>query len=397
MISWTKLLFAKESFGDTLRYSPSRKHLKPVVVWNITPYCNLKCCHCYLDSSEPPPQTTQPGDARARKLIRDLSEFGVPVILFSGGEPLLRKDIFELGEFARKCNIRPVLSTNGTLITPSVAGRIKDSGFAYVGISIDGNESTHDRIRGAKGSFSASIEGIRNCQDAGIKAGLRFTLMRENFRDLTSVFELVEKEGIKRLCIYHLVYSGRARRREDDLSLSEKREALELIFENAVGLDEKNRDVEILTVGNHADGVWLYLKLRRTDPRRAEGVLRLLEMNGGNASGKSIAAIDHLGNVFPDQFWQTHCLGNAYETSFAGIWQGETGPFLSTLRNRRQFIKGRCGECGFFSLCNGNMRARAEAVFGDPWAEDPACYLTDKEIHGTDETYSAVNRTGTDA
>lgn len=395
MISWMRLLFEKEYFGDRLRYARPNDSLKrPVVVWNITSSCNLNCHHCYSDAGN----TTlsfKLTEREAKRIILDLSQFKIPVLLFSGGEPLLRSDIFRLGKFTMKCGVRPVLSTNGTLITPSVAKRIKAAEFEYVGISIDGREQTHDRMRRKKGAFVLAVKGIRNCQKAGVKTGLRFTLMKENFKDLGFIFDFVKKENIKRLCIYHLVYSGRAKRKQgDDLLPREKREVLELIWKKAHEFERSGIDMEILTVDNHADGVWLYQKVRATDSQRAEEIFKLLKRNGGSGSGRTIAAIDHLGNVFADQFWRTHAIGNVNKNKFSEIWLNENDRFLNELRNRKKFIKGRCQRCNYFCLCNGNMRVRAEAVFGDRWAQDPACYLSDKEIYADAKTYSSADCVG---
>jgi radical SAM protein with 4Fe4S-binding SPASM domain len=380
MISWTRLLFNnnKKSWGDRLRYK-NLSH-QPVIVWNITASCNLNCFHCYLDSIRESPRRGQSlNETHAKKIILDLAQFKVPVILFSGGEPLLRKDIFSLADFAHKCGIRPALSTNGILITPGVARKIKKAKFKYVGISIDGLPKTHDKLRQEKGSFRHALSGIRNCQSYGIKTGVRFTLLKDNFDDLEFIFHFVKKENIERLCIYHLVYSGRARK-EDDLSFKEKRNALELILKYANDFYKRMMNIEILTVDNHADGVWIYEKLKETKSKITQRALKLLKINKGNRSGISLACIDYKGDVFPDQFTRNYPIGNVLQRRFQDVWLDESHPFLYKLRNRKYYIKGRCKNCRFFGLCNGNMRCRAEQVFGDIWQEDPACYLSDEEI-----------------
>lgn len=381
MISWTRLLFDKKTWADKIRYK--NLNLGPVIVWNITPSCNLNCEHCYLDSSRDSPLRGQSlSETQAKSIILDLAKFRVPVILFSGGEPLLRKDIFNLAEFAHRCGIRPVLSTNGTLITPSIARKIKKARFKYVGISIDGSPETHDKIRGERGSFRKTLLGIKNCQSLGIKTGVRFTLMKNNFGDLEFIFDFAQRQNLNRLCIYHLVYSGRARL-EDDLPFEDKRKALELILRYADDFYKRLINIEILTVDNHADGVWIYKKLKETRPRTVKRVLKLLKINKGSRSGISLACIDDKGDCFPDQFTRNYPIGNVLQRRFPEIWLDESHPLLYKLRNLRDYIKGRCRDCRFFSLCNGNMRARAERVFGDIWQEDPACYLSDEEIIGS--------------
>ncbi|MEW6243773.1 MAG: putative heme d1 biosynthesis radical SAM protein NirJ1 [Bacillota bacterium] len=388
MISLTKLLCDKDYFGDTLRYSShARGQLHgttaghgPVVVWNVTRTCNLRCIHCYANSDD-----ARPGGeldtAEAKRFIEQLAEFSVPVILFSGGEPLMRHDFMELLTHARKMGIRCTISTNGTKITRSVANALKEADVSYVGISLDGIGDKNDRFRGRKGAFDMALQGIRNCLEAGQRVGLRFTLNRHNYEELGDILDLVEAEGIPRVCFYHLVYSGRGSSMVDqDISHAETRKALDLIIERTVDFHKRGLDKEVLTVDNHADGVYVYLKLLKQDPERAKEVLSLLERNGGNRSGIAIGAVDWYGNVHPDQFTQNHTFGNVRERKFGDIWTDMSHPVLAGLKDRKALLRGRCASCRWLSVCNGNFRARAEAVTGDFWESDPACYLTDEEI-----------------
>jgi len=314
-------------------------------------------------------------------LIKDLADFGAPVLLFSGGEPLMRDDIFELGQFAAEQGIRPVLSTNGTLITERTAERIKTAGFGYVGISIDGIGERNDVFRGQKGAFAAALRGFDNCIAVGQKTGLRFTLTRHNYQDLDEVFDLIEERGINRACFYHLVYTGRGRDiRSEDLSHQETRKAVDLIIDRAADFHHRGFSKEILTVDNHCDGAYLYLRMVREGSDRADEALRLLRLNGGNKSGIGIAAIDSQGNVHADQFWGHYSFGNIRARKFGEIWTDNSDPLMAGLKNRKALLKGRCRECRWLDICNGNFRVRAEAVYGDTWAPDPSCYLTDKEI-----------------
>ena len=325
-----------------------------------------------------------------KRLICDLAEFGVPVLLFSGGEPLLREDIFELASFAREQGIRPVLSTNGTLITKGVAKEICNVGFAEVGISLDGIGATNDRFRGKEGAYQAALEGIQNCVALGIRVSLRLTITAFNYREIPAIFDLVEREGIARVCFYHLVYVGRASNLYNgDLNHSGTRSLVDLVCERTLDLYRRGKPKEVLTVANHADGVYIYLRLKEQDPERAARVLSLLRRNGGNNSGIRIGAIDDLGNVHPDQFWWHYSLGNVRQRKFGDIWTDSSDPLLRGLRERKKLLKGRCPHCQYLDLCNGNMRVRAEAVFGDVWAEDPACYLTDPEIELGSESKDA--------
>ncbi|MBC8230076.1 radical SAM protein [bacterium] len=390
MIGCTKLLCGTATVSDALKYSrdtsktPARMlqfstSMRPLVVWNITNRCNLKCRHCYL-SAEDKKYTGELTAEEAKEFITDLSEMKVPVLLFSGGEPLLRRDIFELGKFAVDLKLRVVLSTNGTLITPEVALKIKDSGFQYVGVSIDGMPKTHDDFRAMDGAFKAAMDGMRNCMEIGVKTGVRFTINKFNKDELSKIIDLVEKEGIPRFCMYHLVYSGRGLGlMSTDTSLREKREIIEFLVEKTLELHKKGVEVELLTVDNHADGVYIYNYLKKTDPERADEVMQLLQMHGGCSAGTKFANVDPLGNVHPCQFWQHETLGNVKERKFSEIWNDERNELLIQLRQKSDLIKGRCGGCDFKSVCGG-CRIRAQSASNDLWAEDPACYLTDEEI-----------------
>ena len=391
MIGVTKLLCGKVTPSDALRYgrrsdrSPSHllqftRDKKPIVVWNSTKACNLRCIHCYYTANaRPDPNELTAEEARA--MIDDLAAFGVPVLLFSGGEPLLRADLFELGAYAVERGLRTVISTNGTLIDRRAAERIKEAGFSYVGISLDGIGDTNDRFRGMRGAYAAALAGIQACTEAGVKTGLRLTLNRHNYEDLNAIFDLLEEERIRRACFYHLVYAGRgARIQDDDLSLEESRRAVDLIFDRTEDFARRGVDVEILTVDNHADGPYLLRRVQREQPDRADQVLQLLRWNGGNSTGIGIGAVDHLGNVHADQFWQHHSFGNVRQRPFSQIWTDTTDPLMAGLKDRKPLLHGRCAICRYLDICNGNFRVRAEAVHDDVWAPDPACYLTDEEI-----------------
>ncbi|AOY74878.1 putative heme d1 biosynthesis radical SAM protein NirJ1 [Clostridium formicaceticum] len=390
MISITKFLIGTDNFGDSLRYRHGARATTngtnvghgPVVAWNMTRSCNLKCAHCYMDS-DCKKYEGELTHEEGMNFIDDLGKFKVPVLLFSGGEPLIREDFFELAEHAVKRNIRSTISTNGTLITRKVAERLKSIGVGYVGISLDGLRETNDRFRGEKGAFDSAVRGIENCVAVGQRVGLRFTINRHNYRELQDIFKLIEELKIDRACFYHLVYCGRGNQMmQEDLSHEESRRALDLIMEKTLDFHRRGLNKEILTVDNHADGIYLYMKLREKNPERAEEVYRLMKMNGGNRSGIAFANVDSLGNVHPDQFTQKHTLGNIREKSFGEIWGNTAHPILAGLKDRKPLLKGRCSRCKWLDVCNGNFRARAEAVTGDFWEADPACYLTEEEITG---------------
>jgi 12,18-didecarboxysiroheme deacetylase len=377
--------------GDVLRYRRHSQELpshllqfsadkKPVMVWNVTRRCNLKCVHCYAqaDASAAPNELTQ---AEGLALLDDLKTFGVPVVLFSGGEPLMRPDLFELVSHTVAAGMRAVISTNGTLITQELALRLKDLGLSYVGISLDGIEPTHDRFRGKKGSFAAAMAGVRRCQEVGLKVGLRFTLNRANFQEVPAIFDLVEAYNIPRICFYHLVHTGRGSELLDQaLSHAETRDTVDLICERTQRLFEGGQPVEVLTVDNHADGPYIYLKLLKENPQRAAEVLELLQMNEGNNSGRGIGCVSWDGQVHADQFWRHLSFGNVRERPFSVIWTDLSNPLLAQLKDKKRYVTGRCADCRWLGVCGGNFRVRAEALTGNLWAPDPACYLTDAEI-----------------
>jgi 12,18-didecarboxysiroheme deacetylase len=394
MIGISKLYCGTIEPSDPLRYGrhsgklPSHllqfsEDKKPVVVWNVGQRCNLKCVHCYSHSHNRE-YLGELSTAEGRALIEDLARFGSPVILFSGGEPLLRKDLLEMGRVATDRGMRAVISTNGTLITPSVAGDLKRIGLSYVGVSLDGMEETNDRFRGVAGAFEAALSGIRNCQAAGIKVGLRFTINRRNAADIGPIFDLIEKENIPRICFYHLVYAGRGSAlMREDLDRPETRRVVDLIIDRTADLHRRGKPVEVLTVDNHADGPYLYLRMRGEGAPRAGEVLDLLRMNGGNSSGLGIGCVSWDGRVHADQFWRHYSFGNVRERLFSRIWEDLSDPLMARLKAKKKHVTGRCASCRWLEVCAGNFRVRAEAATGDLWAPDPACYLTDEEIgHG---------------
>ncbi len=388
MIGCTKLLCQRVTVSETLHHERGGStpphllqftaDLRPIVVWNITRRCNLACKHCYLDAQ--PEAGSELTTSEARTFIADLGKMNVPVLLLSGGEPLARGDIFELARCAAESNIRPVLSTNGTLITPSVAGELRRSGIRYVGVSLDGIGPTHDDFRGESGSFDRAVQGLKNAQAEGLQTGVRFTVNADNYQDLGPLLDHVCALGVPRFCMYHLVYAGRAAHGSDiDLSHEQRREVFELIIDRVIQYDRQGIELEILTVDNHADGVVLYQYVQEHQPERAEEVYKLLRMAGGCSAGVKIANVDPEGNVHPCQFWTDANLGNVTVRPFSEIWLDGTNPLLAALRDKQSYLTGRCSDCDYNDICSG-CRIRARAVTGDLWAEDPACYLTDAEI-----------------
>jgi radical SAM protein with 4Fe4S-binding SPASM domain len=359
----------------------SARERRPIVVWNLTRTCNLKCVHCYTDS-EARKYADEVTTAEAKTVLDDLAEFNVPAVLFSGGEPLVRPDLFELAAHARSRELHVVLSTNGTLIDRATAQELKDLQFAYVGISLDSAiPAVHDEFRGMKGAFDRTMRGFRHCVEVGQKVGLRLTLTRHTAQNLEKLFDLIEREGIDRACFYHLCPAGRGK---DLLALTPAmaRQAVDTIVTRTNDLIQRGKRVEILTVDNHCDGVYLYLRMLREKHPRAQQVMEMIRWNGGGrySSGVGIANIDFYGNVHADQFSMFRTFGNIKKQKFSEIWQDTSDPIMAGLKDRIGLLQGRCGACRFKEVCCGGLRARAEISTGEPWASDPGCYLTDEEI-----------------
>lgn len=359
---------------------PRRAPPGPVVIWNLVRRCNLACKHCYSISAD----HDFPGELGTDEIfgvMDDLKRFGVPVLILSGGEPLLRPDIFEISARAKAMGFYVGLSSNGTLIERNNIERIADIGYDYVGISLDGIGATHDRFRRKDGAFDASLRGIRLCRDVGIKVGVRFTMTKDNWRELPALLALLDEEQIDKFYLSHLNYAGRGNKNRGDDALREMtRVAMDQIFEACWNDLERGVEREYVTGNNDADGVYLLFWARKHFPHLEAHLRAKLAQWGGNASGVNVANIDNLGNVHPDTFWWHYSLGNVRERPFSEIWPDTSDPIMAGLKARPRTIGGRCGACRYFDICGGNTRVRALQLTGDPWAEDPACYLTDTEI-----------------
>ena len=358
------------------------KHLPPgpVVIWNLIRRCNLTCKHCYSISADKD-FTGELSTAEICEVMDDLRAFGVPVLILSGGEPLLRSDIFEVARRAKAMGFYVGLSTNGTLIDEHNIEDIAATGFDYVGISLDGMRATHDTFRRKEGAFNASLRGLRLCRDAGIKVGVRFTLTQDNAHDLPALLHLVDDEGINKFYLSHLNYAGRGNKnRGQDAFFETTRKAMDLLFDTCWNHLQRGEEKEFVTGNNDADGVYLLHWLRRRDPGREAHLRAKLAQWGGNSSGVNVANIDNLGNVHPDTMWWHHNLGNVRDRKFSDIWRDTSDPLMAGLKASPRQIKGRCSECHYFDVCAGNTRVRAQQLTGDPWQEDPACYLSDAEI-----------------
>ncbi|TKX78852.1 radical SAM/SPASM domain-containing protein [Halorubrum sp. SD626R] len=401
MISVSKLLCGLDAESDGLRYDAADdsskpqitadKQRRPVVVWNTTKRCNLYCEHCYA-AADCEGASNELSTAEGKALIDDLAEFGAPVLLFSGGEPLVREDLPELVAHAADRGIRPVLSTNGTLLTRERARELKRAGLQYAGVSVDGLPERNDRIRGEDGAFDAAVRGIEACLDVGLKTGLRYTITEHNVADLAGVVDLLVDVGVDRFCFYHLDYGGRGADISDvDLSPDATRRAVSDLCDLTREYHDAGEEIETLLVGNYADAGYLVEYAdRELGTDRARLIYRYLERNGGDPTGERVADVDPVGNVHLTQFWQGYSLGNVRDRSFGAIWSDESNPLLSALREREEHLSGRCADCAYQSICRGGSRLRALAAHDDPFAPDPKCYLTEREREGA----AAASRLG---
>lgn len=389
MVGISRLYFGFAAPGDRLRYASHGVHRRPVVVWNVTRSCNLACRHCYASALFTGTAPEKPGEklgtapekgelshGEALRLIDSLSEYSVPVVLFSGGEPFMRKDVLELVAYAKKKGIRVTFSTNGTLIDDGVADRIAEIGVGYIGVSIDGGEEVHDSFRGFKGAYKASIGAIRRLIARGVKTGLRVTLTKSNIDAIPGIFELMIDERIPRVCFYHLVPSGRGALIADEgLSREETRAALEGILAGTKRAFERGQPLEVLTVDNPSDGPWLVEKMRSEGNPRAAEAESLLLRNGGSSSGAGIACISWDGTVYPDQFSRNHPVGSVRERPFAEIWDSPPEGSVLWKYRTRSLLPEKCLTCKWLKMCGGSFRARAEAATGSLCGEDPSCVI----------------------
>ncbi len=362
----------------------------PVVIWNLVRRCNLNCKHCYALSTD----VDFPGELSTEqvfKVMDDLKAFKVPVLILSGGEPLLRPDIFEISRRAKAMGFYVGLSSNGTLIDAAMSRRIAEIGYDYVGISLDGIGAVHDAFRRREGAFDASMSGIRLCHDKGVKVGVRFTMTEANVGSLPGLLDLVDREQIDKFYLSHLVYAGRGNRyRDEDAHRSTTRRAMDMVYERCWEYVARGEKKEFVTGNNDADGVYFLMWVRENFPDRERHIRAKLEAWGGNASGVNVANIDNLGAVHPDTMWWHHDLGNVKDRTFSEIWTDLSDPIMAGLKANPRRIKGRCGQCRYFAICGGNTRVRAQRMTGDAWAADPACYLDDDEIGFMEDRHVAA-------
>ena len=378
---------------ETGRYPhvQDRKAKGPVVIWNLIRRCNLTCKHCYALSAD----HDYAGELSLPEVFAvmdDLKAFGVPALILSGGEPLLRKDIFEISARARSMGFYTGLSTNGTLIDAPLAQRIADAGFDYVGISLDGLQPTHDKFRRLEGAFDRSLAAIGHLDRVGVKVGLRYTMTAMNAHDLPALLDLMQQVGAHKFYFSHLNYAGRGNiHRDKDAHHQATRAAMDLLFERAWAAAQAGSMDDYVSGNNDADGPYLLQWVRQHLPQWESALQARLVAWGGNASGQHIANIDNLGHVHPDTMWWHHDLGCVRDRPFSAIWNDLSDPLMAGLKQRPRPVQGRCGACQHLAICNGNTRVRAQQLTGNFWAEDPGCYLSDAEVGAASTALAAAD------
>jgi heme d1 biosynthesis radical SAM protein NirJ len=325
-----------------------------------------------------------PGELNTSEIFSvmdDLKAFKVPVLILSGGEPLLRPDIFEISARAKEMGFYVGLSSNGALINEENIKQIAAIGYNYLGVSLDGIGAVNDAFRGKEGAFDDALNGIRLALKESIKVGMRFTATMDNIHQLPEMLELMQRENIDKFYLSHLSYAGRGNKnRQDDAQHATTRTMMDQMFDVAYADALNGGGKEFVTGNNDADGVYLLLWVKERFPERYDHIRAKLVQWGGNSTGVNIANIDNVGDVHPDTMWWHYKIGNVKDRNFGEIWSDTSEPVMAGLKQKPRAISGRCGACQYFDICGGNTRVRAMQLTGDPWAEDPACYLSDAEI-----------------
>jgi len=350
--------------------------LRPIVFWNITYKCNLKCIHCYISAGQYDDRyelTTE----EARRVAEETVKIGIPLVILSGGEPLVREDFWEIVEpMANKQRPKLSLSTNGTLITRDIAHKLASYGFVYVGISIDSIvPARHDYFRGVKGAFEAAVRGIKNSLEAGIDVGIRTTITKFNVDEVPAILKWAHDNGIRRVSLYILDTVGRGAFIKDLLPSHDQLKKLAHVL-----IDEARKyadDMEILVVRAQFMGFYIASLLAKNREEFLQ-YIKMLDAQG-NCGRKSISIYPD-GEVKPCQFIDWVSLGNLREQSLSEILRPDNEK-LKPFINIEKYLRGeRCGKCPFRRICGGGSRGRALALTGDEWGDDPLCFIDYNEL-----------------
>lgn len=365
----------KGKFG---RGNPSKFSgiFRPIITWNLTYGCNLKCIHCYTNAG-----VKRRGELSREDcldLIDQIASIKAPLLIFSGGEPLLRNDFYELAEYAASKNLRLVLSTNGTLISEDVAKRLAQLQFIYIGVSIDSPyPEWHDMFRGVRGAFNDALKGLKNCSKYGLNTGIRYIVTSYNVDDVPDIINLALRMNIRRITFYHLSSSGRAIKLSIDWYMKPNQ-----YFKFMDYLIESSRryahQLEIETTMAPFDGIYVADKISRSHEEFWE-LIEVVKAQGG--CGRKIISIYPDGNVYPCQFVDFIMLGNVKERNLREILDIRN-PGFKYFVEIHKYLKGpKCSKCPFKEVCGGGDRIRAYYLGGGLYGDDPLCYLDTKEIY----------------
>ena len=353
------------------------KNIKPVpspflITWSVTAKCNLRCKHCYSESSPEAGDNDLTTDESLR-VIDEIADWGIGLLIFDGGEPLLREDFFQIADYASNKGITTGIGTNGTMLDIATARRLLSVGIRYLSLSIDGADAeTHDAFRGEAGNFRKTLEAASACKEAGLPFQFNTVLRKKTIPQISDILRLGLDYGVFGMEFFDLIPVGRANRecRDEVLTVEERKEVVEQLAQAQIDYP--------LTIETPSLPMYpLILKLNvdkgiRPKHIPMEQLVRLAYYGRGCAAGspRGYVVIRNNGEVNPCIFLQIN-LGNVKEKSIRQIWQ--ESPILSQLRSR-ELLKGECGQCQYKDICTG-CRARAYVETGDVLASDPGCWL----------------------
>jgi len=352
---------------------PQRLAAPFLVVWNFTNACNLRCKHCYQRADKPTPDELSTEEAKG--IIDQLDEMNISSIAFSGGEPMIRRDFFEVARYAASKGLYVSVATNGTMLTEKNVKRLKQSGVSYVEVSLDGARAeTHDSFRGIEGTFERTVNGIRNAVEGGLYTGIATVSTRNNLFEIPDIIELAKNLGVGRVIVFNFIPTGRGEEIVDiDLSPERREELLKYLYKELSG-----GEIEALSTAPQYARVCLQQSLAEGRDVSApthfaalnlpSRTRQLADFLGGCGAGRLYCAIQPNGLVTPCVFLPI-VVGDLRKQSLKEIWS--TSKVLNDLSDR-DALKGRCGHCPYRYVCGG-CRARAYAYHGDYLFPDPGC------------------------
>ena len=338
-----------------------------MIAWEVTRSCNLNCAHCRAAASCGPYSGELSTD-KCLKIIDEIAAMASPVIILTGGEPLLRPDIFEIASYGTNKGLRMVMATNGTLVTPAVAQKMIQSGIKRVSISIDGKDAhSHDAFRQQKGAFAGAMTGIAALKNAGMEFQINTTITSANLEQIKDILDLTKSLGAAAHHIFLLVPTGRGKELAGQtITAADYEEKLNWFHQESLSCEIQLK----ATCAPH------YFRIRHQNKSvesRKKPSGHFHEMTRGCLGGITFCFISHVGQVQPCGYLELDC-GNMKKKSFSAIWEKS-----EVFRNLRDYSKygGKCGRCEFIKVCGG-CRARAYEATGDYLAEEPLCIYQPK-------------------